>query len=587
VVASEEPTTEMSVNPTARPKKPPRPSTSPTAYPSAKIEVAVEKRSHNILELTMKLTPDIDWPTGDADRKMEEKTWEEVTAKQIKQQLELENKFTDIDVQALNVTVKLIHEKQPNRVIRRGLGLVPAEYILFNTTVWYYVRTDTDADALPVDEDVQLAITAAFDSQKVGGYLAILKKQHAFNGVKNVELSAQPEFKQSHEIKQLTMELCCGIKLPLTTSAKEAFEEATAEQIKKQLEKDGNLQGAKDLVVIVNMLDRRRLGGRGLESDSPSSVSFDAIISYYAKVDKVVDDDSIDKDMRSAIATAFDSTGDGEVSVEKYITKLSESITGVTRVKVSAMKNISPVKGPEKDIEGFGNTALIASGVAGVCAALLIGYFGIRYVKGSDESIPAGDSIFGDDDASSLAGDTSRQGEDLSLFTRTEGFSLKGQEFSGGNTTITDSARSKNTEFTYSEAYDPNAQNRNSNKNHGAPIPLQGLSPQIEEDVADDASFEFRYHNRFAESEREELLQIFAPPGKLGVVIDTPDEDAPVVHAIKESSPLIGKLLVGDKLVAIDDDDVKYLSAIEVSKIISRKSNNLQRKFTIVRINKI
>jgi len=519
---------------------------------------------------------------------MEEKAWEEATAEQIKQQLDLEKKFTDNDVQDLTVIVELLHEKQPNRIRGRGLGLVPADYILFNTAVSYFVKKDINADALPFDEDVQLAITKAFDSQEVGGYLAILKNQPAFNKVENVELSVQPVVKKSHEIKQLTMELCCGVKLPLTKSEKKAWEEATAEQIKKQLKKDGNLQGAEDLVVIVNLLDKRRLGGRGLQSESPSSVSFDAIISYYAKVDKGVDDDSIDKDLRSTIATAFDSTGGGGESVESYesyVAKIGAIISGVTSVKVSDPKNISPVKDPEEYIEGFGNTALIASGVAGVCAALLIGFFGIRYVKGSDESIPAGDSIFGDD-ASSLAGDTSRQGEDLSLSTRTEGFSLKGQEFSGGNT-IADSDRSKNTNFTYSEAYDPNAQNRNRYKKHGAPIPLQGVSPPIEEDVADDASFEFRYHNRFAESEREELLQIFAPPGKLGVVIDTPDEDAPVVHAIKESSPLIGKLLVGDKLVAIDDDDVKYLSAIEVSKIISRKSNNLQRKFTIVRMNKI
>jgi len=514
---------------------------------------------------------------------MEEKAWEEATAEQIKQQLDLEKKFTDNDVQDLTVIVELLHEKQPNSIRRRGLGLVPADYILFDTAVSYFVRKDINADALPVNEDVQLAITNAFGSQEVGGYLAILKNQPAFNKVENVELSVQPVVKKSHEIKQLTMELCCGVKLPLTKSEKKAWEEATAEQIKKQLKKDGNLQGAEDLVVIVNLLDKRRLGGRGLQSESLYSImSFDAIISYYAEVDKGVDDDSIDKDLRSTIATAFDSTGGGD---ESYVAKIGAIISGVTSVKVSDPTNISPVKDPEEYIEGFGNTALIASGVAGVCAALLIGFFGIRYVKGSDQSIPAGDSIF-DDDVSSLAGDTSRQGEDLSLSTRTEGFSLKGQEFSGGNT-IADSARSKNTNFTYSEAYDPNAQNRNRHKKHGASIPLQGVSPPIEEDVADDASFEFRYHNRFAESEREELLQIFAPPGKLGVVIDTPDEDAPVVHAIKESSPLIGKLLVGDKLVAIDDDDVKYLSAIEVSKIISRKSNNLQRKFTIVRINKI
>jgi len=82
---------------------------------------------------------------------------------------------------------------------------------------------------------------------------------------------------------------------------------------------------------------------------------------------------------------------------------------------------------------------------------------------------------------------------------------------------------------------------------------------------------------------REELIDIYAPAGKLGVVIDTPDDGAPVVHAIKDSSVIADKLQVGDKLVAVDDEDVRTMTAIKVSKLISRKSANPTRKLSIIR----
>ena len=95
-----------------------------------------------------------------------------------------------------------------------------------------------------------------------------------------------------------------------------------------------------------------------------------------------------------------------------------------------------------------------------------------------------------------------------------------------------------------------------------------------------DGGSNFRGQNA---SVREELIDIYAPPGKLGVVIDTPDDGAPVVHAVKDSSVIADKLQVGDKLVAVDDEDVRSMTAIKVSKLISRKSANASRKLSIIR----
>lgn len=98
----------------------------------------------------------------------------------------------------------------------------------------------------------------------------------------------------------------------------------------------------------------------------------------------------------------------------------------------------------------------------------------------------------------------------------------------------------------------------------------------------DDGSYDQHFRNSGSKV-KEEILHVFAPPGKLGVVIDTPDDGAPVVHAVKETSVVFDKVQVGDKLVAVDDEDVRTLTAIKVSKLISRKSANPSRKLTILR----
>ena len=102
------------------------------------------------------------------------------------------------------------------------------------------------------------------------------------------------------------------------------------------------------------------------------------------------------------------------------------------------------------------------------------------------------------------------------------------------------------------------------------------------DEYPDDNSVELGYRDPKA-AVKEEYIEIMAPAGKLGVVIDTPNNDPPIVHAVKDSSPIANKIQVGDILVAVDDEDVRRFSAIEVSKLISRKSNKPYRKLGIMR----
>jgi len=93
---------------------------------------------------------------------------------------------------------------------------------------------------------------------------------------------------------------------------------------------------------------------------------------------------------------------------------------------------------------------------------------------------------------------------------------------------------------------------------------------------SNDHSFEAMYGE-------EEMVTVLAPAGKLGVVIDRPNSGVPVVHAIKENSVLANQVRIGDKLLSVDGQDTRDMSAIRVSKLISSKSENPQRAMIFMR----
>jgi len=102
-------------------------------------------------------------------------------------------------------------------------------------------------------------------------------------------------------------------------------------------------------------------------------------------------------------------------------------------------------------------------------------------------------------------------------------------------------------------------------------------------DPNDEQSFEQHMYSSRQGQHKEEIIEVYAPAGKLGVVIDTPNSGAPVVYNIKDTCPIADKLRVGDKLIAVDNEDVRSMTAPKVSKLISQKSKNRTRKFTVMR----
>lgn len=90
---------------------------------------------------------------------------------------------------------------------------------------------------------------------------------------------------------------------------------------------------------------------------------------------------------------------------------------------------------------------------------------------------------------------------------------------------------------------------------------------------SDDASFDQRFGEGARQNRFENRFEVVVPPGKLGMVIDTPNGGVPAVRAIKPESVLASKVRVGDRLVAVDGDDVTAMTTVQVSKLISLKAD--------------
>jgi uncharacterized protein (UPF0147 family) len=89
--------------------------------------------------------------------------------------------------------------------------------------------------------------------------------------------------------------------------------------------------------------------------------------------------------------------------------------------------------------------------------------------------------------------------------------------------------------------------------------------------------------SKSSHSTRERDFEISVGPGKLGLVIDSPDSGPPVVHAIKASSALFGSMCVGDRIIKFDDFDTTSFTAMQLTRIIAASFNKEERVFVVKR----
>ena len=123
--------------------------------------------------------------------------------------------------------------------------------------------------------------------------------------------------------------------------------------------------------------------------------------------------------------------------------------------------------------------------------------------------------------------------------------------------------------------------------NTGDPSTIAGgiaANPNL---FGDDATYEKGYGTPDGSynDRRDSMLRLVvaAPAGKLGIVVDNPSGNMPVVHAIKETSVLRGEVEVGDLLVSVDEVDCRGMSAMQVSRLISTRMQNPSRALVLLR----
>jgi len=87
-----------------------------------------------------------------------------------------------------------------------------------------------------------------------------------------------------------------------------------------------------------------------------------------------------------------------------------------------------------------------------------------------------------------------------------------------------------------------------------------------------------------ASSAGYDVETVYAPPGKLGVVVDS-SNNGPCVHCVRDNSPLLNIIRVGDKILSIDDIDCRSMSAGAVTKLMAKKSTQKERKLVFAHPN--
>ena len=77
-------------------------------------------------------------------------------------------------------------------------------------------------------------------------------------------------------------------------------------------------------------------------------------------------------------------------------------------------------------------------------------------------------------------------------------------------------------------------------------------------------------------------VTVIAPPGKLGIILaNKADSKGTVVSGVRTSSVLAEKISPGDRIIAIDGEDVSLMTVSEITTIMARKSD-FERQLTIM-----
>ena len=109
-----------------------------------------------------------------------------------------------------------------------------------------------------------------------------------------------------------------------------------------------------------------------------------------------------------------------------------------------------------------------------------------------------------------------------------------------------------------------------------------GQPPRVPEDLPKSKSQKPKIPSRRSSLLRKPgLYDVFAPPGPIGIVVDTTD-NGPAVHSLKNTSPMIGLIAPGDLIVGLDDEDTRIMTAATLTRLMAQKATQKERKITLL-----
>lgn len=86
---------------------------------------------------------------------------------------------------------------------------------------------------------------------------------------------------------------------------------------------------------------------------------------------------------------------------------------------------------------------------------------------------------------------------------------------------------------------------------------------------------------RTRSSRKDKLFDVYAPPGPLGIIIDTTPE-GPMIHSLKPTSQLLGLVNPGDLIVGLDGVDTRNMTAATFTRLMAKRSQG-ERKITLLK----
>jgi hypothetical protein len=84
-----------------------------------------------------------------------------------------------------------------------------------------------------------------------------------------------------------------------------------------------------------------------------------------------------------------------------------------------------------------------------------------------------------------------------------------------------------------------------------------------------------------AMSRKDKLFDVKAPPGPLGIIIDT-TPDGPMIHSLKPTSQLLGLVNPGDLIVGLDGVDTRNMTAATFTRLMAKRSQG-ERQMTLLK----